>query len=1027
MVSVISGGTGLSDDQRLVSCAGGSPAKNNEKTSSALANSINLGNTKSYSGISNACGPSAEIESRRNQVSRVAQSLIAKRTLPVDSKTNANIVRSVDSTTIPTNSLNLKQRISTQDTEKETCSPIFIGNTDDDYLIPSTCSSSIVSVTTKPLQSIAKLESESSTCTTNAVEPELAELAACLPSDNEAATKTTTFESENAQESKSEAVDVENSSSTSDATNSSIIQSSSITTSNEANQLENITKEDCQSSDVPKSPELQPSSVSLPANANETTPVPEAVPDQNSDAQPVVRLENHTYGNAVPSRSRQLIRGMALCGDDDTRLRPPTSAVNTFTPAGSLAVTARSNQNSSSLSRGTDIFISSIYKQLVVERPISLKYLESSYTDYTADLNDVELRSFIAATLHKNPRDRALVLELEQIFTELANNFGEQSIKLPPVSSYNRMIIHRVAVLFGLDHNVDNSGKCVVVSKTNRTKQPDFLFASLIQSNLFTDTRRFYPTPWNYGEIGMGELARRAQSFEVGCIFPNAEPDIYLQSQPFSRRNQRSFEKQQLPYYMGLVNNGTIMKKAGSFSGVPTNYQCGSDSYEVNEQSQIMPAYLSPRDPIDETMERFNNTGVSDCLNQMNHRSFSNPSAYSGLYPAYPQVFQCPVGDEIMCQQQVFVQPTSVMPPEMFPAQSTMMVPMRQNQVVQQQIPTMPCQAQEELTNFSQNPQEQTPHMVPFQPEYLQYQVPQYPSQVNGSAQNYQSVTQNAFPTQYQPVVFPQQYGQVIQQPFVQTQQQYVQPPNYSTAVVQAPIHSQYSQPLIHQQIQPQQYISTQAMMQTSPYRQYQSKDSPTVSAVSSPRQQYLKGVKNEQPNSNGQASSGQSARVLNIGETYYHNDFRGISLNIIVLSILTIRFLGRQSPFFYIETSTEEENHNCVNGAKEGYLDTEESETRAVATSQSLSAQSHAGGTLLNPLSIFVQPEPMYHYSQASPVMSSMQQQQMLQIQYNSRPLLYKSTQQYCGQQSTSVDEGFCSMNQDSNPETNIATADGQ
>uniref|UniRef100_A0A0K0D9M3 R3H domain-containing protein n=1 Tax=Angiostrongylus cantonensis TaxID=6313 RepID=A0A0K0D9M3_ANGCA len=50
-------------------------------------------------------------------------------------------------------------------------------------------------------------------------------------------------------------------------------------------------------------------------------------------------------------------------------------------------------------------------------------------------------------------------------------HFREQSIKLPPVSSYNRMIIHRIAVLFGLDHNVDNSGKCVVVSKTSRTKQ----------------------------------------------------------------------------------------------------------------------------------------------------------------------------------------------------------------------------------------------------------------------------------------------------------------------------------------------------------------------------------------------------------------------------------------------------------------------------------------------------------------------------------------------------------------------------
>uniref|UniRef100_A0A183FL62 R3H domain-containing protein n=1 Tax=Heligmosomoides polygyrus TaxID=6339 RepID=A0A183FL62_HELPZ len=52
----------------------------------------------------------------------------------------------------------------------------------------------------------------------------------------------------------------------------------------------------------------------------------------------------------------------------------------------------------------------------------------------------------------------------------LTSASSEQSLKLPPASSYNRMIIHRVAVLFGLDHNVDNSGRCVVVSKTSNSK-----------------------------------------------------------------------------------------------------------------------------------------------------------------------------------------------------------------------------------------------------------------------------------------------------------------------------------------------------------------------------------------------------------------------------------------------------------------------------------------------------------------------------------------------------------------------------
>lgn len=83
-------------------------------------------------------------------------------------------------------------------------------------------------------------------------------------------------------------------------------------------------------------------------------------------------------------------------------------------------------------------------------------------------------------------------------------------------------------------------------------------------------------------------------------------------------------------------------------------------------------------------------------------------------------------------------------------------------------------------------------------------------------------------------------------------------------------------------------------------------------------------------------------------------------------------------------------------------------------------------GKTILPPLSVLVNPEPMYHYSQTSPVMSSMQQQQMLQIQCHSRPLLYRPSQQYTGQQ-PSVDGGYCSMTQDSLRESDIATADAQ
>ncbi|KAJ1362498.1 hypothetical protein KIN20_022068 [Parelaphostrongylus tenuis] len=273
--------------------------------------------------------------------------------------------------------------------------------------------------------------------------------------------------------------------------------------------------------------------------SNETTHLQPTTANGQSHLAPLV---NHSYEGFIPSRARQLVRSLAMCGDDDTRLRPPPrQVVNSFASMRPFGFPMQSKHSSSSLSR------------------------ESSYTDHTSDLGDMELRSFIVATLHKNPRDRALILELEQIFVDFICNSKEQSIKLPPVSSYTRMIIHRIAVLFGLDHNVDNSGKCVVVSKTDRTKRPDFVFASLIQSNIFTDTRRVCATPWNCREYAVGELARRAQSFESACFPPNTETDLSQQGHPWSLKSQRSFENQHFPYYRGFYQPRSSYEESGEF------------------------------------------------------------------------------------------------------------------------------------------------------------------------------------------------------------------------------------------------------------------------------------------------------------------------------------------------------------------------------------------------------------------------------------------------------------------------------
>ncbi|XP_074158005.1 R3H domain-containing protein 1 isoform X1 [Sminthopsis crassicaudata] len=88
------------------------------------------------------------------------------------------------------------------------------------------------------------------------------------------------------------------------------------------------------------------------------------------------------------------------------------------------------------------------------------------YTDSTG----IDLHEFLVNTLKNNPRDRMMLLKLEQEILDFIGNNESPRKKFPPMTSYHRMLLHRVAAYFGLDHNVDQSGKSVIVNKTSNTR-----------------------------------------------------------------------------------------------------------------------------------------------------------------------------------------------------------------------------------------------------------------------------------------------------------------------------------------------------------------------------------------------------------------------------------------------------------------------------------------------------------------------------------------------------------------------------
>ncbi|XP_071896830.1 R3H domain-containing protein 1 isoform X14 [Anas platyrhynchos] len=110
------------------------------------------------------------------------------------------------------------------------------------------------------------------------------------------------------------------------------------------------------------------------------------------------------------------------------------------------------------------------------------------YTDSTG----IDLHEFLVNTLKNNPRDRMMLLKLEQEILDFIGNNEVPRKKFPPMTSYHRMLLHRVAAYFGLEHNVDQSGKSVIVNKTSNTRIPDQKFCEHIKDEKGDDFQKRY-------------------------------------------------------------------------------------------------------------------------------------------------------------------------------------------------------------------------------------------------------------------------------------------------------------------------------------------------------------------------------------------------------------------------------------------------------------------------------------------------------------------------------------------------------
>lgn len=102
------------------------------------------------------------------------------------------------------------------------------------------------------------------------------------------------------------------------------------------------------------------------------------------------------------------------------------------------------------------------------------------------------------------------------------------------MSSYQRMLVHRCAAFFGMDHNIESSGKCVIVNKTKNTRLPEFQFQDHIQADLL------FPE-----EPRRSILKRDSNSFEE-CYSSSKSPERQMLC--MENRRSKSFEEREEEY-----------------------------------------------------------------------------------------------------------------------------------------------------------------------------------------------------------------------------------------------------------------------------------------------------------------------------------------------------------------------------------------------------------------------------------------------------------------------------------------------
>ncbi|XP_074498706.1 R3H domain-containing protein 2 isoform X18 [Sebastes fasciatus] len=230
-----------------------------------------------------------------------------------------------------------------------------------------------------------------------------------------------------------------------------------------------------------------------PCSRGKTSPQPQGTkegtgdglePEDSSPQDAQKRAPNHSHGRkrAKSNAKLKLVRSLAVCEESSG----PFS--NDGLPESDIIQLHISCPSDKEEEKSSKDEYENEEKEKKDKAPRKMLSRDSSqeYTDSTG----IDVHEFLVNTLKNNPRDRMMLLKLEQDILEFINDDNNQYKKFPQMTSYHRMLLHRVAAYFGMDHNVDQTGKAVIINKTGNTRIPEQRFSEHIKDERNMDFQK---------------------------------------------------------------------------------------------------------------------------------------------------------------------------------------------------------------------------------------------------------------------------------------------------------------------------------------------------------------------------------------------------------------------------------------------------------------------------------------------------------------------------------------------------------